>query len=538
MATDFGYENRVINAGGPIKPSGKDMPGDPRTRVNTFADIANIPVPYIGMPITVLQDETNDGKMTDYIVKSLKANSLGAPNSLVDQVQRYVDYLGAGSVSQDDINTAVNNYLTENPVQSGATAEQAAQIEANKNDIINIKSLRDEEFKQKIISDILDGVTPKYVTKSEYDSLSEEEKNNNSIEYHITDHTEDVFSLSKTNNMINLLKNGIVISSVNISYEDFGELVLSENELIINEGESGTFKIQLDKAPTNPETITLTVNNSNCTVSPESIVFTSDNYNIEQEIIISTVSDSSSYEDKNSIITLSNDNITEKTINITIKNTDEIPTVSVTGITLEKETSSMMVGDKETLFYTIIPTEATNKNVTWETNNSNIATVSDNGEISALSEGEAIITVTTIDGNYSDNCTITITPNEGNLFKGFDNEKFNVVSDSNTLSKTSSMYTTNCTSWATVASYSFDIGSLERFTFKYDIVEGYSDFLYDIKCFDSSSSDIGYATLESTVDRAKTLVTLENTSSVVISMRPKENLGSFGTKNWKILKIQ
>ena len=92
MATDFNYGNKTVNANGPVKPSGKDMPGDPRTRVNTFADIANIPVPYVGMPITVLQDETNGGKMTDYKVKSLKANSLGSANSVIDEVVRYVDY--------------------------------------------------------------------------------------------------------------------------------------------------------------------------------------------------------------------------------------------------------------------------------------------------------------------------------------------------------------------------------------------------------------------------------------------------------------
>ena len=152
MATDFNYGNKTVNANGPVKPSGKDMPGDPRTRVNTFADIANIPVPYVGMPITVLQDETNGGKMTDYKVKSLKANSLGSANSVIDQVQRYTDYLGAGSVSQDDINTAVNNYLTEHPVSGGATVEQANQIQANTNAIGNensglIKDINDVKTK-------------------------------------------------------------------------------------------------------------------------------------------------------------------------------------------------------------------------------------------------------------------------------------------------------------------------------------------------------------------------------------------------------
>ena len=109
MTTDFTYDNKTINSSGGFKPSGKNMPIDARTRVNTFADIASIPVPYVGMPITVLQDETNGGKMTDYKVKSLKANSLGSANSVIDEVVRYVDYLGVssgGSVSQGYATTA------------------------------------------------------------------------------------------------------------------------------------------------------------------------------------------------------------------------------------------------------------------------------------------------------------------------------------------------------------------------------------------------------------------------------------------------
>ena len=109
MATDFTYGKKQIVSSGPFKPGGKDMPVDARTRVETFADIANIPNPHVGLKITVKVDETNNNKMTDYIVKSLKANSFGAANSLVDEVVRYVDYLGAsssGSVSQRYATTA------------------------------------------------------------------------------------------------------------------------------------------------------------------------------------------------------------------------------------------------------------------------------------------------------------------------------------------------------------------------------------------------------------------------------------------------
>lgn len=199
MTTDFNYNNKTIDSGGPIKPSGKDQPGDPRTRVDFYSEIESIPNPYVGMIITVKMDETNQNKMTDYKVLSLKPNALGIANSVIDQVQRYVDYLGVSSssgagltseqeaklnsidnkvdkidgkglstedftteekttlanlkttigdnssglvkdvedlksngVSQDNINSAVENYLQNNPISSGATAEQAAQIQANK----------------------------------------------------------------------------------------------------------------------------------------------------------------------------------------------------------------------------------------------------------------------------------------------------------------------------------------------------------------------------------------------------------------------
>ena len=103
MTTDFSYNGKQIVSGGPFKPGGKDMPSDARTRVESYADIANIPNPHVGLKVTVKVDETNNNKMTDYIVKSLKANASGIANSVVDQVQRYVDYLGVSGGSASGI---------------------------------------------------------------------------------------------------------------------------------------------------------------------------------------------------------------------------------------------------------------------------------------------------------------------------------------------------------------------------------------------------------------------------------------------------
>lgn len=131
---DFSYGNKVINASGPIKPSDRNMPGDPRTRVEVFADIANIPTPYVGMTITVLQDETNDNKMTEYKVKSLKANSFGVANSLVDEVVRYVDYLGAtsgGGSSSGGASVEIVNDLTTGGANKALSAEQGKVIKSS-----------------------------------------------------------------------------------------------------------------------------------------------------------------------------------------------------------------------------------------------------------------------------------------------------------------------------------------------------------------------------------------------------------------------
>lgn len=94
MATDFTYSNKTITTTGGFKPGIKDTPLDVRTRVELKADIAKIPNPFVGMRILVKVDETNDNKMTEYIVKSLKANALGIANTLIDELIKYKEFLG------------------------------------------------------------------------------------------------------------------------------------------------------------------------------------------------------------------------------------------------------------------------------------------------------------------------------------------------------------------------------------------------------------------------------------------------------------
>ncbi len=88
--------------------------------------------------------------------------------------------------------------------------------------------------------------------------------------------------------------------------------------------------------------------------------------------------------------------------------------VPVTGVTLDKSALSLTEGAAETLTATVLPENASEKGVTWESNNTDVATV-ENGVVTAVASGTAAITVTTRDGGYSAACTVTVSkpaPNE------------------------------------------------------------------------------------------------------------------------------
>ena len=87
-------------------------------------------------------------------------------------------------------------------------------------------------------------------------------------------------------------------------------------------------------------------------------------------------------------------------------------TVAVTGVTIQ-ETLPLGVDSTFTLVATITPEDATNKSVTWVSSDEAVATVDANGVVRGIAEGTADITVTTVDGEFTDVCAVTVTANGG-----------------------------------------------------------------------------------------------------------------------------
>ncbi len=92
----------------------------------------------------------------------------------------------------------------------------------------------------------------------------------------------------------------------------------------------------------------------------------------------------------------------------TAKCTISVKVAKVTGVSLNKTSLSLTVGNTSKLTATVSPSNATNKGVTWSSSNSSVVTVDGNGNIKAVSPGTATITVKTKDGGYTASCTVTV----------------------------------------------------------------------------------------------------------------------------------
>ena len=138
--------------------------------------------------------------------------------------------------------------------------------------------------------------------------------------------------------------------------------------------------------------------------------------------------------------------------------------VAVTGVKLDQTTLALDAGDSAQLTATVLPTNATNKSVTWSANNSNVSV--SGGKVTAKTAGSAVVTVTTADGGYTAQCNVTINEStatdhtelaslslDGNCY--FDTE---MLADENTNTKAKWNLQSGTTYIAGARDYNYKIG--------------------------------------------------------------------------------
>lgn len=83
------------------------------------------------------------------------------------------------------------------------------------------------------------------------------------------------------------------------------------------------------------------------------------------------------------------------------------PIINVSSISLDPSRLTMEVGGQRTIIPTILPNNATDKTLIWQSSNPLAATV-ENGTVTALSVGSATITATSADGEITASCSVIV----------------------------------------------------------------------------------------------------------------------------------
>ncbi len=82
--------------------------------------------------------------------------------------------------------------------------------------------------------------------------------------------------------------------------------------------------------------------------------------------------------------------------------------IQTTGVTLNRTEAKLNKGDELTLVPTVLPSNASNKEVTWKSSNTAVATVDEKGVVTAVAGGTCTITVTTKNSSKTATCAITV----------------------------------------------------------------------------------------------------------------------------------
>ena len=91
---------------------------------------------------------------------------------------------------------------------------------------------------------------------------------------------------------------------------------------------------------------------------------------------------------------------------------DNKKNILISKIELDKKNISMHVGEKNKINLKLVPEDATNKTIKWQSNNPSVAIVDDNGIISAIGLGEADIIASASNDNIKSSCHVNVTVRE------------------------------------------------------------------------------------------------------------------------------
>jgi len=164
-------------------------------------------------------------------------------------------------------------------------------------------------------------------------------------------------------------------------------------------------KVSLNKSATTltegeSETLTATITPSNAT-GDKTVKWSSSNAEVAA---VDSNGKVTAKKAGTAVITATSSNRKTASCTVTVKQKE----IAITGVSLNKSTTSITEGESETLTATITPSNATgDKTVKWSSSNAEVAAVDSNGKVTAKKAGTAVITATSSNRKTA-SCTVTV----------------------------------------------------------------------------------------------------------------------------------
>ncbi len=88
-----------------------------------------------------------------------------------------------------------------------------------------------------------------------------------------------------------------------------------------------------------------------------------------------------------------------------------VDATSVEKVVLDKNQLALLIGDTAKLSASVVPADATNAGIIWESSNENVVTVDQEGNVAVVGTGDAIITAISEEGTVCDTCQVKVLEN-------------------------------------------------------------------------------------------------------------------------------
>ncbi len=133
----------------------------------------------------------------------------------------------------------------------------------------------------------------------------------------------------------------VLIDPIQVVVNDTDDVVVTVGSLAFNEGSNSSYSVVLDAAPSNDIAIDVTVSgDSDITVSPSTLTFTTSNWSTSQDVTVSALEDTDNTDDEatisHTVSTAGSAHITISSVEVTVTDNDPGATVSAEVLTIDE----------------------------------------------------------------------------------------------------------------------------------------------------------------------------------------------------------